>query len=80
MKCVGVEFKSGGKQYTFFDNDIDINQEFNPIGLANNIHKLIFIFDNEEETEKFINKYHNNIDYKKFNGMYQVNLSSIYGK
>ena len=62
------------------DNDIDINQEFNPIGLANNIHKLIFIFDNEEETVKFINKYHNNIDYKKFNGIYQVNLSSIYGK
>ena len=27
MKCVGVEFKSGGKQYTFFDNDIDINCE-----------------------------------------------------
>lgn len=27
MKCVGVEFKSGGKQYTFFDNDIEINCE-----------------------------------------------------
>ena len=27
MKCVGVEFKSGGKQYTFFDNDIEVNCE-----------------------------------------------------
>ena len=27
MKCVGVEFKKGGKQYTFFDNDIEINCE-----------------------------------------------------
>ena len=27
MKCVGVEFKSGGKQYTFFDNNIEVNCE-----------------------------------------------------
>lgn len=27
MKCVGVEFKTGGKQYTFFDNDIEVNIE-----------------------------------------------------
>ena len=25
MKCVGVEFKKGGKQYTFFDNDLEIS-------------------------------------------------------
>ena len=28
MKCVCVEFKSGVKQYTFFDNDIEINDDY----------------------------------------------------
>ena len=31
MKTVGIEFKKGGKQYIFFDNNLKLNLEDNVI-------------------------------------------------
>jgi hypothetical protein len=66
------------------DDDIDLNEEFDPIGSASDLMKIVFIFDNELEAETFMSLNHKGQDYKKVSGpagkIWQVNLSTTYGK
>jgi hypothetical protein len=66
------------------DEDVDIEEEFDPIGSASNLMKIVFIFDNELEAETFMSLNHKEQDYKKVSGpagkIWQVNLSTTYGK
>ena len=66
------------------DDDVDLDEEFDPIGSSTDLHKVVFLFDNELETENFMSLNHKNIQYKKFGGgsgkIWQVNLSTTYGK
>lgn len=62
------------------DEDVNISEDFDPIGVSLGLHKIVFIFDSENEAKEFIEKNHKEIDYKKFSGIYQVNLSNNYGK
>jgi len=66
------------------DDDVDLEEEFDPIGSSTDLHKVVFLFDNELEAENFMSLNHKNIQYKKFGGgsgkIWQVNLSTTYGK
>lgn len=66
------------------DDDINIDEEFDPIGSSTDLHKVIFIFDNELEAETFMSLHHKEQQYKKFGGgsgkIWQVNLSTTYGQ
>jgi hypothetical protein len=66
------------------DEDVDIEDEFDPIGSSTDLHKVIFIFDNEIQASNYFNKNIKDLSYKKFGGgqgkQWQVNLSTTYGK
>lgn len=66
------------------DDDVDLTEEFDPIGNATDLHKVIFIFDNEIEAGIYFDEKIKGLEYKKFGGgqgkQWQVNLSKNYGK
>ena len=66
------------------EDDIDIDEEFNPIGVSKEMHRIIFIFDNEDEAIKWYEENNIKSDYKKFGGsdvsVWHVNLSTKYAK
>jgi hypothetical protein len=66
------------------DEDVNLDDEFDPIGSATDLHKIVFIFDNELDAETFMSLNHKEQHYKKFGGgsgkIWQVNLSTTYGK
>ena len=66
------------------DEEVDIEEEFDPIGSASDLMKIVFIFDNELEAETFMSLNHKEQDYKKVSGpagkIWQVNLSTTYGQ
>jgi hypothetical protein len=66
------------------DQDVDIEDEFDPIGSSTDLHKVIFIFDNEIQASNYFNENIKDLSYKKFGGgqgkQWQVNLSTTYGK
>ena len=66
------------------EDDIDIDENFDPIGTSKGLHKIIFIFDNEDEAIKWYGDNNIKSDYKKFGGsdvsVWHVNLSTKYAK
>ena len=66
------------------DDDVNLEDEFDPIGTSTDLHKIVFIFDNELEAETFMSLNHKDQQYKKFGGgsgkIWQVNLSTTYGQ
>lgn len=59
------------------DNDVDIMQEFDPIGLSGDIQRVVFLFDNKGHADKWLEKIPD-ITVKKGNNAWQVNLSTLY--
>ena len=39
---------------TMDESQLDLSEEFNPVGLSADIQRVVFIFDNKEEAEKYI--------------------------
>jgi hypothetical protein len=66
------------------DDDVALENEFDPIGSSTDLHKVIFIFDNELDAGKYFDQRIKGLEYKKFGGgqgkQWQVNLSQSYGK
>ncbi len=66
------------------DDDVDIEQEFDPIGSTSDLYRIIFMFDSEDEALTFMNKNHKELNIKKHGGLQGksgiVNLSENYGK
>lgn len=56
------------------DEDIDITEDFDPIGNASELQRVVFIFDGSEEAESYLKSL--NVQYKKMNMAWQVNLST----
>jgi hypothetical protein len=56
------------------DDDIDIEEEFDPIGNSANIQRVVFIFDGNEEAESYLNNL--GVKFEKRNMAWQVNLST----
>ena len=69
------------------DDDVCLEDEFDPIGLSKDLTKVVFIFDNELAAKDFYEKHSLPYEYKVMNGgtggdskVWQINLSSVYGK
>jgi len=56
------------------ENELDFTEEFNPIGISADLQRVVFIFDNKEEAEKYLKDL--NIEFIKRNMAWQVNMST----
>lgn len=54
------------------DEDVDLTEEFDPIGESAGKQKVVFMFDGPEEAESYLNSL--KVDFKKMNMAWQVNL------
>lgn len=77
-------WSAGMDENSMADEDVDTEEEFDPIGSASELMKIVFIFDNELEAETFMSLNHKGQEYKKVSGpagkIWQVNLSNNYGQ
>jgi hypothetical protein len=66
------------------DEDVDLLDEFDPIGLTKNMIRLSVLFDTELQADEWLeNKSISKTDIKKFGkggAMWQLNLSILYGQ
>lgn len=74
---------AGVDENNMTDEDVDITDEFDPIGISNGLTRIVIIHDNLELAKKWIDTNIPNLEYKKKgnneNIILQVNLSSNYG-
>lgn len=56
------------------ESDLDLTEDFDPIGKSKGMQRVVFIFDGQEEAESYLSS--QNIKYKKRNIAWQVNMSS----
>ena len=56
------------------DDDIDLNEEFDPIGKSSGLFNVVIVFDGKEEAESWLNN--NNLEFVKFAQSWKVNLST----
>jgi hypothetical protein len=56
------------------EDDLDLNEEFDPIGSASGLQRVVFIFDGPEEAESYLKSL--KVKFKKQNMAWQVNLST----
>jgi len=57
------------------DDDVDLNEEFDPIGNMDGKQRVVFIFDGPEEAESYLNSL--KVDFVKRNMAWQVNLNTL---
>jgi len=62
---VGSEFNS------MTDEDINLDEEFNPIGNSDGKQRVVFLFDNSQSAESYLNKL--NVKFTKKGAAWQVN-------
>jgi hypothetical protein len=56
------------------EDDLDMEEEFDPIGVSAGLQRVTFIFDGPEEAESYLTA--QRLDFKKYNNAWQVNLST----
>lgn len=56
------------------DDDVNIEEEFNPIGTMDGKQRVVFLFDGAEEAESYLNSL--KVEFKKMNMAWQVDLST----
>ena len=56
------------------ENELDLTEEFDPIGDSAGMQRVVFIFDGEEEAASYLTS--QKIEYKKRNMAWQVNMTS----
>ena len=65
------------------EDEIDLNEEFDPIGISKGLTRLVILFDSIIVAKEWIDKNNLQLDYKKKgndeNIILQVNMSSNYG-
>jgi hypothetical protein len=54
------------------DEDVNIEEEFDPIGTMDGKQRVVFLFDGPEEAESYLNNL--KVEFKKMNMAWQVNL------
>jgi hypothetical protein len=68
------DFSKGLDFNNMTDSDIDIEEEFNPIGTMDGKQRVVFLFDGKEEAESYLNSL--KVEFKKMNMAWQVDLST----
>lgn len=56
------------------DDDIDLEEDFDPIGTMDGKQRVVFLFDGPNEAESYLNSL--KVDFKKMNMAWQVNMST----
>jgi hypothetical protein len=56
------------------EDDLDMTEEFDPIGKASGLQRVVFIFDGSEEAESYLNNL--GVKFEKRNMAWQVNLNT----
>lgn len=56
------------------EDDLDLTEEFDPIGLSKDLQKVVFVFVNKQDAETWLNK--NQIDYKRNSMVWQVDMNT----
>ena len=57
------------------DEDVDIEQEFDPIGTSLGLQRVVFIFDGKDEAESYLSQYPE-LPLKKQNMAWQIDLTT----
>ena len=58
------------------DEDVDLEEEFDPIGNMDGKQRVVFLFDGPEEAEIYLNSL--KVDFKKNGSAWQIDLSTRY--
>ena len=58
------------------DEDVDLEEEFDPIGNMDGKQRVVFLFDGAEEAESYLNSL--KVDFKKNGSAWQIDLSTRY--
>jgi hypothetical protein len=78
-----VDLLSEWGLYTYFqgsefnnmtDDDVDVNEEFDPFGVSKGMQRVVFLFDGPDEAESYLKS--GNIKFEKRNMAWQVNMST----
>ena len=64
----------GMEQNNMTDDDVDLDEEFDPIGISANQQRVVFVFDGSEEAESYLNSL--NVKFIKRNMAWQVNMTT----
>lgn len=56
------------------DDELDLSEEFDPVGIASGLHRVTFIFDGQDEAESYLNSI--NVAYEKHAQGWRVNMST----
>lgn len=68
-------WENGHEVNTMNENDLDLTEEFDPIGVSKNQQRIVIIFDDKESAESWINQYPTLKEImKKMNMAWQINL------
>lgn len=59
---------------TLTDDDVDLDEEFNPVGNSNGKQRVVFLFDGPDEAESYLNSI--KAEFVKRNMAWQVDLST----
>ena len=87
LEAWGLEipnWSAGSELNTMNEDELDINEDFDPVGNSKGLHSIIFIFDSEDLAAEWYDKNKMRYDYRKFGGdnvnVWHVNLSTKYAK
>jgi hypothetical protein len=67
LEAWGMEipnWSAGSELNTMNEDELDINEEFDPVGNSKGLHRIIFIFDNEDLAAEWYDKNKMKYDYK----------------
>jgi hypothetical protein len=69
-----VNWSAGVDANNIDENELDLTEEFDPIGVSAGLQRVVFIFDGEQEAESYLNSL--SVKFEKRNMAWQVNLST----
>ena len=67
-------WSAGHEVNTMTDSDVDLDEEFNPMGKMDGKQRVVFLFDGSEEAESYLKSI--NVEFKKMNIAWQVNMTT----
>jgi len=79
LEAWGLEipnWSAGSELNTMNEDELDINEEFDSIGVSSGLTRVVFIFDGKEEAESYLKSLNLDVDVKKQGQAWQVNLST----
>lgn len=57
------------------EENLSVDEQFDPIGTSKNLQRVVFIFDNAQQADEYLEKL-GALNIKKYNNAWHINLSS----